>query len=151
MRTKGCIDALEEKGVTVDYLDISPQTNADPPAGIPVIVAYIASHPDVDLVITDHGGLTATAQTYMEAAGKDPEEILVAGFDLSSATVQAIRSGYVQVVSDQQPWLQAFLAVFQLALAKQFGFSGLYIDTGAGFITKDNIDAVAALAEAGIR
>jgi simple sugar transport system substrate-binding protein len=151
LRTKGCIEALEKRGVTVDYLDISPDTNADPQAGTPTIVAYIASHPDTDLVITDHGGLTATARTYMEAAGKDPGEILVAGFDLSPATVEAIRSGYVQVVGDQQPWLQAFLAVSQIALAKKFGFSGLYIDTGAGFVTKDNIDMVAALAEAGIR
>jgi simple sugar transport system substrate-binding protein len=151
LRTKGCMDALKEKGVTVDYLDISPATNADPQAGTPVIVAYIASHPDVDLIITDHGGLTATAQTYMEAAGKKPGEILVAGFDLSAATVQAIRSGYVQVVGDQQPWLQAFLAVSQICLAKKFGFSGLYINTGAGFVTKDNIDLVAKLAEAGIR
>jgi len=151
MRTKGCIDALEDKGVTVDYLDISPDTNADPPAGTPTIVAYIASHPDVDLVITDHGGLTATAQTYMEAAGKEPGEIIVAGFDLSSATTEAIRSGYVQVIADQQPWLQAYLGVLQVCMAKRFGFSGIYIDTGAGFVTAANIDAIAPLAEAGIR
>jgi simple sugar transport system substrate-binding protein len=151
LRSKGCIDALKEKGLTVDYLDISPDVNADPQAGTPIIVAYIASHPDVDLIITDHGGLTATAQTYMEAAGKKPGEIDVAGFDLSAATVQAIRSGYVLVVSDQQPWLQGFLAVSQICLSKKFGFSGLFIDTGAGFVTKDNIDMVAGLAEAGIR
>jgi len=151
MRTKGCIDALKEKGVTVDYLDIAPDTNADPPSGTPTIVAYIASHPDVDLVITDHGGLTATAQTYMEAAGKEPGEIIVAGFDLSSATTEAIRSGYVQVIADQQPWLQAYLGVLQVCLTKNFGFSGLYVDTGAGFVTADNIEAVAPLAELGIR
>jgi len=151
MRSKGCIDALKKRGMTVDYLDISPSTNADPPSGIPTIVAYIASHPDVDLVITDHGGLTATAQTYMEAAGKEPGEIVVAGFDLSSATTEAIRSGYVQVIADQQPWLQAYLGVLQVCIAKRFGFSGLYIDTGAGFVTAENIDAVAPLAEAGIR
>jgi simple sugar transport system substrate-binding protein len=150
-RSKGCIDALKEKGVTVDYLDISPDANADPQAGTPTVVAYIASHPDVDLIVTDHGGLTATAQTYMEAAGKKPGDIFVAGFDLSAATVQAIKSGYVQVVGDQQPWLQAFLAVTQICLAKKFGFSGLFVDTGAGFVTKNNIDLVAGLAEAGIR
>ncbi len=151
MRTKGCIDALEKRGVKVDYLNISPDTNADPPAGTPTIVAYIAAHPDVDLIITDHGGLTATAQTYMQAAGKKPGEILVAGFDLSSATAEAIRSGYVQVVGDQQPWLQAYMGVVQVCLAKKFGFSGLYINTGAGFVTADNIDTVAPLAELGIR
>ncbi len=151
MRTKGCIDALKDKGVTVDYLDISPETNADPPAGTPTIVAYIASHPDVDLIIPDHGGLTATAQTYMEAAGKKPGEIIVAGFDLSSATAEAIRNGYVQVVADQQPWLQAYLGVLQICMTKKFGFSGLYIDTGAGFVTASNIETIAPLAEAGIR
>ncbi len=151
LRTKGCIDALEEKGVTVDYLDISPETNADPPAGVPTAVAYIASHPDVDLIITDHGGLTATAQNYIEAAGKEPGDIIFAGFDLSSATAEAIRNGYVQVVADQQPWLQAYLGVLQICLAKKYLFSGLNIDTGAGFITKENIEAIAPLAEAGVR
>jgi len=151
LRTKGCIDALKEKGVIVDYLDISPDVNKENSAGVPVFGGYVSSHPDVKLIITDHGGLTATAEAYMKGAGKNPGDIIIAGFDLTAATVEAIRNGYVQVVADQQPWLQGFLAVQQIYLTKLYGFSGLHIDTGAGTIDKSNVDFVAPLAEQNIR
>ena len=70
LRTKGVIDALKEAGLTVDYIEIDAATNADPAAGTPTFSAYVSSHPDVKLVVTDHGGLTATAETYLKAAGK---------------------------------------------------------------------------------
>ena len=41
-----------------------------PVAGVPTFAGYVSSHPDVKLVVTDHGGLTATAETYLKAAGK---------------------------------------------------------------------------------
>ncbi len=56
-RTKGVIDALEEAGLTVDYLEIDAATNADPAAGTPTFTGYVSSNPDVKLVVTDHGGL----------------------------------------------------------------------------------------------
>jgi len=43
------------------------------------------------------------------------------------------------------------MPILQICLTKKYGFSGLNIDTGAGFVTKDNVDALAALATAQIR
>jgi simple sugar transport system substrate-binding protein len=151
LRTQGVIDALEEAGLTVDYLEIDSATNADPVAGIPTFVAYVAANPDVKLVVTDHGGLTATLQSYIEAAGKGPDDIYGAGFDLSPATIEAIRSGYTDLVIDQQEWLQGYLPILQICLTKKFAFSGLHIDTGAGFVSADNLDLVAPLVEQVIR
>jgi simple sugar transport system substrate-binding protein len=151
LRTQGVIDAFKEAGLEVDYLEIDAATNADPPAGIPTFVAYVSSHPDGKVVVTDHGGLTATLQSYLEAAGKGPDDIYGAGFDLSPATVQAIRSGYTDLVIDQQQWLQGYLPILQICLTKHFAFSGLHIDTGGGFASADNIDVLAPLVEAVIR
>jgi simple sugar transport system substrate-binding protein len=151
LRTQGVIDALTEAGLTVDYLEIDSATNADPVAGIPTFVAYVAANPDVKLVVTDHGGLTATLQSYIEAAGKGPDDIYGAGFDLSPATIEAIRSGYTDLVIDQQEWLQGYLPILQICLTKKFAFSGLHIDTGAGFVSADNLDLVAPLVEQVIR
>jgi simple sugar transport system substrate-binding protein len=150
-RTKGVKEALEESGLTVDYLEIDAATNKDPAAGAPTFAGYVASHPDVKLVVTDHGGLTATAETYLKAASKNAGDINVAGFDLSPATVTAIKSGYTGLVIDQQPWLQGYLPILQICLAEKYGFSGLHINTGAGFVDKGNVDAVAPLAEKNIR
>jgi len=151
LRSKGCIDALKEEGVNVDYLEISDAINTDASLGPPVFAGYVAKNPDVKLIITDHGGLTATAETYMKAARKRPGEIYIAGFDLSAATAEAIKKGYTGVVLDQQPYLQGYLPILQICLTKKYGFAGLHIDTGAALIDKTNIDFVAPLAQQGIR
>jgi simple sugar transport system substrate-binding protein len=151
LRSKGCVDALKEAGMKVDYIEISDAINAEAALGTPVFTGYVSKNPDVKLIITDHGGLTATAETYMRAMRKRPGEIYIAGFDLSSATVDAIKKGYTGVVLDQQPWLQGYLPILQVCLAKKYGFSGLHIDTGAALIDKNNIDFVAPLAQKQIR
>jgi simple sugar transport system substrate-binding protein len=150
-RTKGVKEALEKAGLTVDYLEIDAATNADPAAGIPTFAGYVSSHPDVKLVVTDHGGLTAELEAYLKAAGKGPDDIFGAGFDLSPATASAIKGGWTDLVIDQQPWLQGYLPILQLCLAKKYGFGGLHINTGGGFVDKDNIALVAPLADQNIR
>ena len=151
LRTKGAIDALEEAGLIVDYIEISREVDTDPPAGIPVISGYVSSNPDVKLVVADHGGLTATLETYFKAVGAEPGEIIGVGFDLTAATVEAIRNGYTHLVVDQQPYLQGYIPILQLCMSKKYGFAGLHIDTGSAFIDADNVEAVAKLAEEGIR
>jgi len=151
LRTQGAIDALEEAGLTVDYIEIDSATNADPVAGSPTFTGYVAANPDVKLVITDHGGLTATAETYLRDAGKQAGDIKIAGFDLSPATVAAIKGGWTQLVIDQQPWLQGYLPILQICLSKVYQFSGLHVDTGGGFASIDNVDLLAPLAEQNIR
>ncbi|NQS90053.1 substrate-binding domain-containing protein, partial [Patescibacteria group bacterium] len=59
LRTRGAIDALEKAGLTVGYLEISPEVDKDASIGIPTIVGYLQKYPDCKLVITDHGQLTA--------------------------------------------------------------------------------------------
>jgi len=150
-RTKGVIDALEEAGLKVDYLEIDDATNADATAGTSTFVGYVSSHPDVKLVVTDHGALTATMETYLKAAGVGPDDIYAAGFDLSTATVAAIRGGWTDLVIDQQQWLQGYLPILQVCLTNNYAFTGLHINTGAGFASKDNIDLLANLVDRQIR
>ena len=102
-------------------------------------------------MVTDHGGLTATAETYCKAAGKKAGDIKIAGFDLSPATIAAIRGGWTGLVIDQQEWLQGYLPILQVCLTKVYGFSGLHITTGAGFVDKSNVEFIAPLAEKNIR
>ena len=105
-RTQGVIDALEEAGVEVDYMEISAEVDKDASNGIPVITGYLQSNPDCDLVVTDHGNLTASMRTYLESAGFGPDEIIGAGFDLSPATYRfssrptAILTGFLTSNAD---------------------------------------------------
>ncbi len=150
-RTQGVIDALEEAGLVVDYLEIDDATNADASAGVPTFVGYASANPDVKLVVTDHGALTATLETFLTTAGLGPDDVFAAGFDLSSATVEAIRGGWTDLVIDQQQWLQGYLPILQICLTHNFAFTGLHVDTGAGFAHKDNVDLLADLVDEQIR
>ncbi|MBK8026696.1 MAG: substrate-binding domain-containing protein [Chloroflexi bacterium] len=150
-RTQGVIDALEEAGVVVDYIEIDSSTNADASAGISTFTGYVSANPDVKIIVTDHGSVTATQQAYLEAASKGPDDIFMAGFDLAPATVEAIRGGWTDLVIDQQQWLQGYLPILQICLTEKFAFSGMHIDTGSGFAHADNIELLAGLVEQQIR
>lgn len=151
LRTQGVIDALEEAGMDVDYIEIDSTTNTEAAAGIPTFTGYVSANPDVALVVTDHGALTATHQAFMEAAGKGPEDLVMIGFDLAPATVESIRGGWTDLVIDQQQWLQGYLPILQICLTVQYGFSGLHVDTGSGFAHAENIEQLAALVQQQIR
>ncbi|MEC6813557.1 substrate-binding domain-containing protein [Photobacterium toruni] len=149
--TRGMIKTLEQAGLTVDFLQISPETDKDPSLGTAAITSYLASHITTTLILVDHGSLTSQMANFLRNAGVRPKEIFVAGFSLSPATADAIRSNYVQLVADSQPYLMGYLSVVQTVLSKRYGFSGLNINTGAGFIDLNNIDYIAPLAAKGIR
>jgi len=150
LRTRGAIDALEKAGLTVGYLEISPEVDKDASIGIPTIVGYLQKYPDCKLVITDHGQLTATLPAYFRAAGLGSDDIYGAGFDLAPPTLEGIRSGYVDLVHSQQPFLQGFLPIFQIYLTAKYKIAGLHIDTGVGLIDKTNVDHIASLVEKGM-
>jgi simple sugar transport system substrate-binding protein len=150
-RTQGIIDGFEEAGLEVVYQEIDQATNADAQAGTPTFTGVMSADPDISIVVTDHGALTSTAQTYMEAAGLGADDVYFAGFDLGPATVEAIRSGFLDLVIDQQPFLQGYLPILQICLTQVYGFSGLFVDTAGAFVDSSNVEAVAPLAEQEIR
>jgi simple sugar transport system substrate-binding protein len=151
-RTQGILDALEEAGLTVDYIEIDPVTNVDYyGAGPPIFADYVWAHPDVKLVATDHGGLTEALQTCLEVAGRGPDEIYTIGYELGPAALEGIRGGWIDLVLDQQPFLQGYLPILQICLTKKYGFSGLHVDTSGGFVHKDNVEALAPLVMGQIR
>jgi len=150
-RTKGVKDALEKAGLKVVYQEIDDATNKSAAAGVPIFTGIMSANPDIKLMVTDHGNLTGTVQTFLEAAGKKPGEVYAAGFDMSGNAIEAIRGGWLQLVIDQQQYLQGYFGVLQICLTHNYGFSGLQIDTGAGFADKNNVEQLAALVTKQIR
>lgn len=151
LRATAILDVLSKNGIIVDYLEISPEVDKDPSLGAPLITGYLASKPDCKLMIVDHGALTAQMENFLRIAGVSPQDVQVAGFSLSPATATAIENGYVDLIGDAQPFLLGYFSVMQIALTKKYGFSGLEINTGGGFIGKDNLGLIAPLAKKGLR
>ena len=52
---------------------------------------------------------------------------------------------------DQQPYLQGFLPVIQLALNIRYGIRPAAVDAGAAIIERENVDSILDLSRAGYR
>ncbi|MCP4380652.1 MAG: substrate-binding domain-containing protein [Hyphomicrobiales bacterium] len=149
---KGSTEVLTESGIEFDTLQWSNEAVADPSLSIPVLVAYLESNPDVKgIIVAGHGGITAVLDKVLEGAGKEPGEIATSGFDISSAAIQGVKDGYVTVILDQQPYLQGFMPVLAAVLEKKYGIAGLDLNTGGGSVTQDNVEAIEALVQTGVR
>jgi simple sugar transport system substrate-binding protein len=132
-------------------LQAPQELGTDPNSGIPVITAAITANPDVKLIAYPGGQPLGNAQTYMEAAGKKPGDIINIGFDTSPQIVEAFKGGWVHLTSDQQPFLQGYMPVLSLCQQVVYGLGAINVDTGAGFVTPENYEAVATLANEGLR
>jgi simple sugar transport system substrate-binding protein len=150
-RELGTIQAFEAAGLTVVKLQSPEGLGTDPNVGIPVITAAITANPEVKLIAYPGGQPLGNAQTYMEAAGKKAGDIINIGFDTSPQIVEAFKGGWVHLTSDQQPFLQGYMPILSLCQQVVYGLGAINVDTGAGFVTPDNYEAVAALANEGLR
>jgi len=151
LSSQGIYDALTAAGVTVDKLDVSDAVDKDATQGIPVLTAYIAAHPNLKAIGTQHGNVTAILPKVLQTAGKNPGDIIVGGIDLSPATVDGISKGWISASFDQELYLQGFLPIEQIYMTKNFLIPGLHVNTGVGIVTPKNVDAIKALIEKGVR
>ena len=98
-----------------------------------------------------------TGQVDTEAAGLAIEREFkgrgygAAGFDLSPDILRLIKAGIIKFTIDQQPYIQGFYPVVQLALYCRYGIRPSSMDAGAGLITRENVDSVMELSKRSYR
>ncbi len=106
------------------------------------VLAYLSANPKTDAILTlgpTSALPTLAALDEASLAG----EIYFGTFDLSPEIANAIKDGTIAFAIDQQPYLQGYLPVVLLTNYVRYGVipSG-NINSGPGFITKDNIAKV---------
>ena len=151
IREEGVALAFEEAGLQVVRLEAVEGSASDPNLLTPSISAAVLSDPTVKLITYAGGQVLGASETYMQAIGKQPGEILNIGFDTSPAVIDGFKKGYIQLTSDQQPFLQGYLPILSLCGTKIYGFAPLTVDTGAGFVDANNYESVAEWANKGYR
>ncbi|MBK8031287.1 MAG: substrate-binding domain-containing protein [Chloroflexi bacterium] len=151
LREGSTADALEAAGVTVVRLDSPPEYASDPNLALPALTAAALNAENLRLIVYPGGQLLGAVPVYMDALGFAPGDIVNIGFDTSPAIMEAFQSGYVQLTSDQQPFLQGYLPILSLCGTLTYGFGALNVDTGAGFVDTTNYASVAEQAIAGYR
>jgi simple sugar transport system substrate-binding protein len=149
--SQGVFDALTKAGLKVDKLDVTQDVNSNASLAIPVLTAYLASHPNLKAIGTQHGNITSILPKVLEQAGKKPGDILVGGIDLGPDTIAGIKSGYIVASFDQVLYLQGYYPVQQCWLTKTYLIPGLHLDTGVGVVTPQNVEQIAPLIEQGFR
>lgn len=112
--------------------------------GADVIAEALKANPDIRIIL-------GTGQADTEAAGRAIEKSFAgqgywsAGFDLSPETLRLISAGHIRCTVDQQPYIQGFYPVIQLALYIRYGIVPSDIDAGAAIVDASNVDQVMVL------
>ncbi|NLJ38863.1 MAG: substrate-binding domain-containing protein [Candidatus Atribacteria bacterium] len=149
---EGMARALEDAGIIVDRQEISPEADADASTAIPILTGYFQAHPDCKAIGTQHGAITGILVNLLrDNLKKKPGEIISAGIDLSPATIEGLKTGYISAVLDQQLYLQGFIPIVQIVLTKKYKITGFNINTGAGTVTPETIGELEELITAGYR
>ena len=125
---------------------------ADPAKTEAEIQAKLEADPTIDGIFALNADIaTKAALPAAKAAGRT---IKIGTVDLSGEAVQAIKDGKIEFAIDQQQFTQGYLPIVFLYLYLLNGNTiggGLPVNTGPGFVTKDNADQVIKFAAAGTR
>jgi simple sugar transport system substrate-binding protein len=151
VREDGTADTFEEAGLSVVRLVEDAEMMADPDLALPRLTEAVFDNPEVRLIVYPGGQMLGATPEYMAAVDRGPGEIINIGFDTTPAVIEAFESGYIQLTSDQQPFLQGYLPILSLCGTLVYGFGPLNVDTGAGFVDVSNFQNVAEQATAGFR
>ena len=151
LREEGTAKYLEEQGLVVNRITGKPEWASDPNLLIPSLSAAVLKDPETKMVVYSGGQQLGAVPAYMDAIKKKAGEIINIGFDTSPAVIDGFKKGFVQLTSDQQPFLQGYMPILNLALSKMYGLGALNIDTGAGFVDAKNYQSVADWATKGYR
>ena len=110
------------------------------------VIAYLRANPDTNGILTlgpNSAHPTLAALDTMKLSGK----IFMGTFDLSGEIATAVKEGTIAFAIDQQPYLQGYLPVVILTNLARYGVvPGNNINSGPGFVTKENIALVEKLA-----
>ncbi|MGW0198637.1 sugar ABC transporter substrate-binding protein [Nonomuraea sp. NPDC003201] len=143
-----CKGAEQTLGGTVERLQVDVGNLADVTSKV---TAKLQSDKQVNGVLALNPAVAIAARDAIKDSGSPAK---LATFDLSGDVVSAIKDGEILFAVDQQQYLQGYLPITFLNLYKNnlntVG-GGLPVNTGPGFVTKDNAEQVAKLAEAGTR
>lgn len=100
--------------------------------------AYILSEPKTNIYLETGIWHLHVSQT-LEEMGKQPGEIILAGYGAYSSLISRMKEGWVQLTNDQGAWLQGYLPIIQLYLI-DMGFQPFDVQTDSalnGVITEE--------------
>lgn len=135
-RGGGIEKAMDEHGITVATV----RAGLDPAEAQNIMAQVLIANPDIKALFGT-GSVTSTVGAgAIQDAGVD---IPFGGFDLAVEIVNAVESGAMFATMDQQPYLQGYYPIAQIAMAARYGLTPTDVDTGQGaFLNQERIGVV---------
>ncbi|MCQ9345787.1 substrate-binding domain-containing protein [Corynebacterium phoceense] len=143
-----CAGVKKGSGANVELLYVNGQ---DLTAAQSTLQAKLAQDKSIDWVMALQAPVALRAVDAVRDAGAQAK---IATFDTNAELVGAIQDGTVAWAVDQQPYMQGYMAVDALWLAKRNGSTlggGQPVYTGPSFVDAENVDAIAESAKEGLR
>lgn len=139
-RQRGIQDVLKAKAIRWT----SVITGNDSTKGAQVVAEALRKYSEIRVVLGSGQSDTEAAGRAIAAEFAD-QGYWAAGFDLSPMTLDLIEQGHIRFTLDQQPYVQGFYPVVQLALQRRYGLTPSNIDAGATMIDRSNVQSVKRL------
>jgi simple sugar transport system substrate-binding protein len=144
-RFEGIIDVFKGKNVTWEVLIGGDSENT-----AKVITEQLKANPDVKVVLgtgqSDTEGIGFAFERNFKGRG-----YTAAGFDLSAETLRMIKDGAICFAIDQQPYVQGYYPVVQLAHYCRYGIVPSNIDAGHNVIDQAKAASVIELSKKNYR
>ena len=138
-RLEGIIDGLKGKDVTWEILIGGDNENT-----VRVVTEALKANPEIKVLL-------GTGQSDTEGVGFAIERNFkeqgykVAGFDLSAETLRMVKEGTIRFAIDQQPYVQGYYPVVQLAQYLRYGIAPSDVDAGNNVIDQAKASRVIEL------
>jgi simple sugar transport system substrate-binding protein len=133
-------------GIGVELGDQMIDSGIDPTEVYNRVKAYLGSHPDTNGILTLGPNSAEPVLKLLRDTGETGKYNFIT-FDLSSDISAGVKEGIIEAAIDQQPYLQGYLPIVFLTTYARYGvMPANNINTGPGFVTKDNIELVEKLA-----
>ncbi len=135
-RVTGFKETLGTKGVIV----AEPATDCDETKGLNAAQDMLTANPEIVAIYGACGPPIIGALQAIKAAGKQPGDLVVIGFDASPDEVAAIKAGDQTASVAQFPAKMGLLGIETAVAAARGETVQALVDTGTEIVTKDNAD-----------
>jgi ribose transport system substrate-binding protein len=115
-----------------------PETDCDEAKGRDAVKAMLLAHPDIAAIFGACGPPVLGAIQALKAAGRQPGEVLLVGFDALPKEVEAIAAGHESASVAQFPAEMGLIGLQTAVVAVRGSNVGMHVDTGSDLVTSNN-------------